>query len=77
MALRKKTKKPPPKKLKFDPKALSSHELCLRLTGVAAFHTSDEQSQHCIYDAIRRLSMLEDAAIKAGLISEQHTEGGK
>lgn len=64
-----KIKKPPPKKLKFDPKVLSSRDLCLHLTGVAAFHTSDEQSRLCIYDAIRRLSMLEEAAIKAGIIA--------
>lgn len=67
---KKKAKKPLPNKpVKFDPRALSSHDLCMRLSGVAAFHTSDKQSQLCIYDAIRRLSQLEEVAIKAGLIS--------
>jgi len=49
-------------------KRMSSNDLCKALAGVAAFHVEDDQAQAKIYEAIRRLQVMERAAIDAGLL---------
>lgn len=53
------------------PRKMSSTELCKSLACVAAFHVEDKAAQMKIYEAIRRLQMLEKAAFDAGMLLEQ------
>lgn len=50
---------------------MSSKELCASLVGIAAFHVEDKAAQMKIYEAVRRLQLLEAAAIDAGLLPKQ------
>jgi hypothetical protein len=52
------------------PLKMSSTDLCKALAGIAAFHVEDEAAQMKIYEAIRRLQIMEKAAIDAGLLSK-------
>lgn len=63
-----KKKKTVPKRKLTALRNLSSHELCVSLAAIAAFHVEDKPAQMKIYEAIRRLSMLEKAAVDAGLL---------
>lgn len=56
-----------PAKKPAPPRKMSSKELCVSLAGIAAFHVEDKAAQMKIYEAIRRLQMLEKAAIDAGM----------
>lgn len=66
-------KRPAKKAAKKLPKAasqarrMSSHDLCLSLTVIAGF-TDDQRASFKIYEAVRRLQLLEKAAIDAGLL---------
>lgn len=62
-----KTKKPNKKAKPTPPRKMSSMELCKALACIAAFHIEDKATQMKIYEAIRRLQMLEKAAIDAGM----------
>lgn len=61
-------KKSKPKKTPTPPRKMSAKDLCISLAGIAAFHVEDKAAQMKIYEAIRRLQLLEDAAIRAGLL---------
>jgi hypothetical protein len=50
------------------PKKMSSLELCAALSGIAAFHVKDEATRMSIYEAIRRLQLLDALAIDAGIL---------
>lgn len=63
-----KKKKTPPKRKPNPARKMSSFELCASLSGIAAFHVEDKASQMKIYEAIRRLQLLEKAAVEAGLL---------
>lgn len=63
--MKRKTK---PKKSINPARKLSSKELCMALAGIAAFHVEDEVARMKIYEAVRRLGLLEDAAIRAGMV---------
>ena len=52
-------------------KRISSDDLCKALSGVAAFHVEDNIAQAKIYEAIRRLQVMEKAAIDAGLLPKR------
>jgi len=56
------------KKAPTPPRRMSSKELCLSLVGIAAFHVEDKLAQQKIYEAVRRLQLLEQAAVDAGLL---------
>jgi len=47
---------------------MSTYNLCLNLVGIAGFHIDDEESRMKIYEAVRRLQMLDKAAKEAGLL---------
>ncbi len=64
-------KKKTVKRTPTPPKKMSSKELCMALSGIAAFHVEDRISQMKIYEAIRRLQMLEKAAVDAGMLLER------
>ena len=49
-------------------KRMSTADLCKALSGVAAFHVEDDKAQAKIYEAIRRLQVMEKAAVDAGLL---------
>lgn len=61
-------KKKTPKKRPTPPRAMSSKDLCVSLVSIAAFHIDDPAAQRKIYEAVRRLELLEVAAVAAGLI---------
>lgn len=63
-----KTKKKQPKKWAPLVRRMSSKELCVSLVAIAAFHVEDKQAQIKIYEAVRRLELMEAAAISAGLL---------
>lgn len=63
-----KSRKKPPKKIATPPRKMSSKQLCISLVAIAAFHVEDKTAQSKIYDAVRRLQLLEKAAMDAGLI---------
>ena len=65
-----KRKKKALKRKPTPPKKMSSKELCMSLAGIAAFHVEDKAAQMKIYEAIRRLQMLEKVAINAGVLLE-------
>lgn len=66
-------KRPAKKTAKKLPKAasqarrMSSHDLCVSLTSIAGF-AEDEDTSFKIYEAVRRLQLLEKAAVDAGLL---------
>lgn len=66
--LSKQKRKPAP------PRLISTKDLCMSLAGVAAFHVEDKAAQMKIYEAIRRLKILEKAAIEAGLLADGEKE---
>lgn len=70
-AAAKKKAKPTP------PRAMSAAGLCKALCGVAAFHVEDKAAQAKIYEAVRRLQLLEKAAVDAGLLPANGEEGSK
>jgi len=47
---------------------LSSGDLCKALSGIAAFHVEDDVAQAKIYEAIRRLRVMDKAAKDAGIL---------
>lgn len=61
-------RKTKPKKAIVPPRRMSSKELCTRLVAIAALQVEDKSAQAKIYEAVRRLQLLEEAAIKAGLL---------
>jgi len=52
-------------------KKMSSDDLCKALSGIAAFHVEDDVAQAKIYEAIRRLQVMEKAAIDAGILPKR------
>lgn len=64
----KKVKKVKKKAAPTPPRKMSTIDLCKALAGVAAFHVEDSVAQMKIYEAIRRLQMLDKAAADAGLL---------
>lgn len=50
------------------PRKMSTKDLCMSLVGIAALHIEDKASQMKVYEAIRRLQIMEKAAIEAGLL---------
>lgn len=61
-------KKKAVKKRATPPRKMSTKQLCASLVGIAAFHVEDKTAQMKIYEAVRRLQLLEVAAIDAGLL---------
>jgi hypothetical protein len=49
-------------------KQMSSDNLCKALSGIAAFHVDDDVAQAKIYEAVRRLQVMEKAAKEAGIL---------
>lgn len=49
-------------------KRMSSDDLCVALSAIAAFQVEDDVAQAKIYETIRRLRIMEKAAIDAGLL---------
>lgn len=54
-------------------KRLSTDDLCKALCGIAAFHVEDDVAQAKVYEAVRRLQVMEKAAIAAGLLPAPRT----
>lgn len=65
--MRKKKKVATKRKLS-PPRKMSSKDLCMSLACVAAFHVEDKAAQMKIYEAIRRLQLLDVAAADAGIL---------
>lgn len=64
-----KNKKPAtPKRKPAPPRKMSVKDLCMSLSRIAAFHVEDRAAQMKIYEAIRRLQLLESAAVEAGAL---------
>ncbi len=63
-----KMKKKAVKRKPTPPRKMSSDELCKSLASVAAFQLVDEVSRLKIYEAIRRLQLLDAAAIEADIL---------
>ena len=51
-----------------SPRKMSTYDLCLSLSCIAAFNLDGPKAQAQIYEAIRRLQALDAAAIEAGII---------
>ena len=66
--MRKKKKTAAPKRKLAPPRKMSSHDLCVSLAAIAAFHVENKASQMKIYEAIRRLQLMEKAVVDAGLL---------
>ena len=66
-----KPKKPKRNARPAVPRRMSSIDLCKSLACIAAFHVEDKAAQMKIYEAVRRLQMLEKAAIDAGMLLER------
>jgi hypothetical protein len=49
-------------------KQMSSADLCGELAAIAAFHVEDDVAQAKIYEAIRRLQVMDKAAREAGIL---------
>jgi hypothetical protein len=64
----KKAKKAATKRKPTPPNKMSSNDLCKSLCAIAAFHVDDSSAQKSIYDAVRRLQLLETAAVEAGML---------
>jgi hypothetical protein len=64
-------KRPTKKRNPFDAmlRQMSAAELCKSLVALAAFHVEDKVAQRKIYEAVRRLQLLEKAARAAGLVA--------
>lgn len=67
MILRKKKKA---KKSPSPPKKMKTKDLCISLVAIAAFHVEDTAAQAKIYEAVRRLQLLDSAAINSGVLPE-------
>lgn len=63
-------KKKKAKKSSFTPKKMRTKDLCISLVAIAAFHVEDTAAQAKIYEAVRRLQLLDSAAIKSGILPE-------
>lgn len=46
---------------------MSSHDLCISLAAIAGL-AEDDHTRFKIYEAVRRLQLLENAAVEAGLL---------
>jgi hypothetical protein len=57
------------------PRRMSTKDLCKSLAGVAAFHVEDGSAQLKIYEAIRRLQMLDAAGVEAGILPQSLRPG--
>ena len=64
--MKKPTKKLPKAAVKV--RAMSSHDLCISLVTIAGL-VDDQTTSFKIYEAVRRLNLLEKAALEAGLLS--------
>lgn len=65
-----KKKKAATKKKPNPARAMSANDLCKSLAAIAGLHVENEQARFKIYEAIRRLQLLEAAAIEAGLLPQ-------
>lgn len=67
-----KKKKPKPRQIASSPpKKMTTDELCKHLACLAAFNLDGRpQQQMKVYEAIRRLQMMDDAAIRAGILPQ-------
>lgn len=65
-----KKKKAAPKRKPTPPRKMSSHDLCMDLAAIGGF-VEDEATRFKIYEAVRRLQLLEKAAVEAGLLPAQ------
>lgn len=61
-------KKTAAKRVATPPRKMRTDDLCKSLVGIAAFHVEDKQAQMKIYEAVRRLQMLDKAATEAGIL---------
>lgn len=66
-----KKKKPRASRTPSLPRKMSTIDLCKSLVCVAALHVEDKIAQMKIYEAVRRLQMLDTAAIKEGLSQQR------
>lgn len=67
--MRKAKRKPLPKKA-VAARKMSSHDLCMSLAAIGGL-AEDEVTRFNIYEAVRRLQLLEKAAVEAGLLPAQ------
>jgi hypothetical protein len=58
-----KKKEASPKRIPSAPRKMGSFELCASLSAIAAFPVEDKDSQMKIYEAIKRLQLLEKALL--------------
>lgn len=66
-----KRKKAAPKrraKFKTPPRKMRTNDLCKSLTAIAAFHVEDPLAQTKIYEACRRLQLLDKIATDIGIL---------
>jgi hypothetical protein len=49
-------------------KRMSSDDLCKALSSIAGLHVEDDKAQAKIYEAIRRLRVMDKAARDAGIL---------
>lgn len=70
----KKTKSKP-RKASNPARKMHTIDLCKSLAGVAAFHVEDKVARMKIYEAIRRLQMLDAAAVAIGLLPQSRRVG--
>jgi hypothetical protein len=69
-----------PQKPKSKPALLRSDDLCKRLVTMAALQLyGNERAQKLIYEAVRKLQLLDAEAVKAGILPAAHgqSENGK
>lgn len=70
----KKMKKPKPKKVarvkrfSVPPRQMKTDDLCKSLVCIAALQIENRPTQMKIYEAVRRLQVLDQVAIKAGIL---------
>lgn len=63
-----KKKKVVAKRSPAPPRKMRTDDLCKALAGIAAFHVTDPHAQMKIYEAVRRLQMLDKVATEAGIL---------
>lgn len=61
-------KKKPITKRAAAARRMDSTQLCISLVSIAAFHVEDKTAQAAIYEAVRRLQLLDNTARAAGLL---------
>ena len=66
--MRRAKKKPPPKRKASPPRQMRTEELCKSLVGIAGLQITDEVSRNRIYEAVRRLQVLDAVAIEVGIL---------